>query len=136
MIKLLKQPVTMRAMCAAGASAAVVILITVLILPNSATPLAELRPFLTMFSTAVFLFESLTAYFLAIQFYASRDASLAALAGGYGFTAVLVLFQILVFPGIFSALRARRSCGPWKMVIRSGMANDSNTLRWVSGMPR
>jgi len=84
-------------------SAAAIILITILILPVSATPLAQLRPFITMFSTAVFLLESLTAYFLAIQFFATHDTSLAALAGAYGFTAVLVLCQILVFPGIFSA---------------------------------
>jgi diguanylate cyclase (GGDEF)-like protein len=90
-------------MCAAATAAVSIILITALVFPHSATPLAPLRPFLTMFSTAVFLFESLTAYFLAIQFFASRDASLAALAGAYGFTAVLVLCQILVFPGIFSA---------------------------------
>jgi hypothetical protein len=31
--------------------------------------------------------------------------------------------------------RASRSCGPWNMVIRSGIAKLSKTLRWVSGRP-
>ena len=36
---------------------------------------------------------------------------------------------------VLGTLRARRSCGPWKMVMRSGMANGSKTLRLVSGRP-
>jgi diguanylate cyclase (GGDEF)-like protein len=101
-IGVLKDPVTRRAKVTASAVLAAITIVTCLVLPVSAMALAVLKPFLTMYSTAVFLIESLTAYFLAIQFRASRDPFLAALAGAYGFTAVLVLFQLLVFPGIFS----------------------------------
>jgi hypothetical protein len=34
-----------------------------------------------------------------------------------------------------SGPRAARSCGPWKIVMRSGIANESNTLRTVNGRP-
>lgn len=103
MIGTLEQPVTRRAHAVAAAAFAGIAIVTLIALPFATKPLAALQPFLTMFSTAVFLIEGLTAYFLAIRSRANRDPFLAALAGAYGFTAVLVLFQLLVFPGIFSA---------------------------------
>jgi diguanylate cyclase (GGDEF)-like protein len=98
----LQQRVTRRAVYLASGVALLVLTATALMLPFSARPFPILTPFLTIFATTVCLVESLTAYFLAFQFRSSRDPFLAALSGAYGFTAVIVFFQILVFPGQFS----------------------------------
>jgi len=98
----LYQKVTRRAAFLAAGVAVLVITATAMMLPFSARPFPILTPFLTIFATMVCLVESLTAYFLAFQFRSSRDPFLAGLSGAYGFTAVIVFFQILVFPGQFS----------------------------------
>ncbi len=100
---ILQQQVTRRAVFLAALVAASIIAATLLILPYSSEQFPVIKPFLTIFATAVCLVESLTAYFLAFQFFSSRNPFLAALSGAYGFTAVIVFFQILVFPGEFSA---------------------------------
>jgi diguanylate cyclase (GGDEF)-like protein len=97
-----QQQVTRRAVYLAAGVAVLVVTATGLMLPFSARPFPILTPFLTIFATTVCLVESLTAYFLAFQFRSSRDPFLAGLSGAYGFTAVIVFFQILVFPGQFS----------------------------------
>jgi diguanylate cyclase (GGDEF)-like protein len=101
--RILQQQVTRRASFLAVGATALIIGATALMLPFSARPFAILPPFLTIFATIVCLVESLTAYFLAFQFRSSQDPFLAGLSGAYGFTAVIVFFQILVFPGQFSA---------------------------------
>jgi diguanylate cyclase (GGDEF)-like protein len=98
----LQQRVTRRAVYLAAGVTALIVTATALMLPFSARPFPVLTPFLTIFATTVCLVESLTAYFLAFQFRSSRNPFLAGLSGAYGFTAVIVFFQILVFPGQFS----------------------------------
>jgi len=72
------------------------------ILPFGSVSLPVIVPFIPIFATTVFLVEGLTAYFLAIQFRASGETFLGALAGAYGFVMVTAILQLLIFPGVFS----------------------------------
>ena len=65
-------------------------------------PLEVMPAFLPMFAMAVFITENLTAYFLRTQYSATREPFLGALSGTYGFVAVMMTAQTLVFPGVFS----------------------------------
>jgi diguanylate cyclase (GGDEF)-like protein len=87
----------------AGLVAGLIVLVTAALLPVSQRPIAEIQPFLPMYATTEFLISGLTAYFLAIQFRSSREPFLGALAGAYGFVAVVATIQALIFPGAFSA---------------------------------
>ncbi len=87
----------------AGALAALIVLLTLLILPSAQMPLPEVKPFLPMFAATVFITEYLTGYVLYTHYRVLREPFLACLAGAYFFVAVMVSVQILIFPGVFSA---------------------------------
>ncbi len=86
-------------------------------------PLGEVKPFLPMFATAVFITENLTAYLLFTHFRATNEPFLAALSGASLFVAVMAAVQILVFPGVFSAtglLGASPQSAVWLWVLWHG----------------
>ncbi|MEO7255767.1 MAG: sensor domain-containing diguanylate cyclase [Casimicrobium sp.] len=87
---------------AAGSLAAVIVIVTLLILPSAKLQLPEVKPFLPMFAVTVFITEYLTGYLLYTHFRVLREPFLACLAGAYFFVAVMVAVQILIFPGVFS----------------------------------
>jgi len=86
----------------AGIGAAFIVAAVLIILPFAAMALPVIDPFIPMFATTVCLVEGLTSYFLAIQFRATGDIFLGALAGTYCFTIVLAVLQLLIFPGVFA----------------------------------
>ncbi|MCS6766565.1 MAG: GGDEF domain-containing protein, partial [Candidatus Protistobacter heckmanni] len=71
-------------------------------IPFARAPLPVVQPFLPMFGMAVFIVEGLTAYLLMLQFLSSGQLFIGVLAAAYGFTAPVVMLQMLVFPGVFS----------------------------------
>jgi diguanylate cyclase (GGDEF)-like protein len=87
---------------AASIVAACIIAAVLVILPFGSTSLPVIPPFVPMANTTVCIVEGLTAYFLAIQFRASGEAFLGALAGAYGFVMVTAVLQLLIFPGVFT----------------------------------
>lgn len=91
------------ALWAAACVAALIAIALLVLLPISDHPLLEVKPFLPMFATTVFITEYLTAYLLFTHFRSTREPFLAALSGASLFVAVLVAVQLLVFPGVFSA---------------------------------
>lgn len=99
---ILSQQVQRQSIWVAGLTVAVILLATAILLPISGTQLADIPPLLPMFATAVFIIENLTVYFLLTQFHSTREPFLAALSGAYEFVAILVIFQLLIFPGVFS----------------------------------
>ncbi len=120
MLGILNHPATRRANALAALAAAGLLLLVMGVLPSCARPLPPLQPFLTMYATAVFLVECLTAYFLGIQFFANKNPFLGGLAGAYGFAGVTALLQILVFPGIFAPhglFSPGPQCAIWIWVI-------------------
>lgn len=88
---------------AALAVAGLILSVVIAVLPFARLPAPTIEPFLPLFAMAVLTTEGLTAYLLWTQFMITRHAFLAALAGAYGYTALTVAVQLLVFPGVFSA---------------------------------
>ena len=86
----------------AGVVAACIVAAVILVLPVARVAAPTITPFLPLFSMAVFATEGLTAYLLWTQFLITRQAFLASLAGTYAYTALTVVVQLLVFPGVFS----------------------------------
>ena len=100
--------------------AAIVILSTILLFPVSTQPMPMVGAFLPMYAMAVILIEGMTAYFLVIQYCFTARPFMAALSGAYGFVVVMVVFQILVFPGVFTPaglLDVGHQAAPWIWVI-------------------
>ncbi len=92
----------LRSKLAAGSLAAIIAIVTLIMLPSAKLQLQEIRPFLPMFAVTVFITEYLTGYLLFTHFRVLREPFLACLAGAYFFVAVMVSIQILIFPGVFS----------------------------------
>lgn len=80
-----------------------IVVITAILLPAAERPLTEVRPFLPIFATTVFITEYLTAYMLLTHFRSTREAFLAALSGASIYVAIMAVVQITIFPGVFSA---------------------------------
>ncbi|GAC1622931.1 MAG: sensor domain-containing diguanylate cyclase [Nevskia sp.] len=118
--------------------ALLIALVTLAIAPRAAQPLDVMPAFLPMFATAVFITENLTAYFLRTQFRATREPFLGALSGAYGFVAVMVTAQTLVFPGVFSEhglLGAGPQSAVWIWVMWHGGYPLFVTLALLLRMP-
>lgn len=123
MNEILKQPRTRGMIWMVSIMAVLVILLTVGLYPISTLPLPQVEPFFPMYATAVILIEGLTAYFLAIQYHFTAKTFLAALSGAYGFVVVMVLFQLMVFPGAFSTsglFNVGHQEAPWIWVVWHG----------------
>lgn len=108
---------------AAGSVAALIAIATGLLLPVSDQPLGEVKPFLPMFATTVFITEYLTAYLLFTHYRSTHEPFLAALSGASFFVAVMVAVQLFVFPGVFSPtglLGAGPHSAVWLWVIWHG----------------
>lgn len=86
----------------AVAVAALIVVATVILLPVAERPLAEVKPFLPIFATTVFITEYLTAYMLLTHFRSNREAFLGALSGASIYVAIMAVVQITIFPGVFS----------------------------------
>ncbi len=98
----LLRPATRTMRIAAGALAVALIagLVPALRFANLQLPFSP--AFLPMFGTAVILLDGLTWLLTATQGAASDDPFLSGVASSYGFTTVLAVAQMLVFPGVFS----------------------------------
>ena len=108
---------------AAGSVAALIAIATGLLLPVADQPLGEVKPFLPMFATTVFITDYLTAYLLFTHFRSTREPFLAALSGASFFVAVMVAVQLFVFPGVFSPtglLGAGPQSAVWLWVLWHG----------------
>lgn len=99
----LLQPAALGLRVAAAVTAFVIIAITGLTLPFATLHVPVLAPFLPMFATAVVLLNGLTALLTATHATVNDDPFLGGIAGSYGFAAIIVAAQLLVFPGVFSA---------------------------------
>lgn len=78
-------------------------LVFVLALPFSNTPLLQAPAFVPIYVTALVICDLVTAVLLLGQFSALRSPALLALAGGYLFTATITTAYALIFPGLFTA---------------------------------
>jgi signal transduction histidine kinase len=70
--------------------------------PFAAEPLPRFAAFIPFLNATIFVTDSVTALLLFAQFSVYRSRALLALAGGYLFTALIVIPHALTFPGAFS----------------------------------
>ena len=77
-------------------------LLLALSLPFGRVHLGQLNAFLPIVATVMFLTDSITAMLLFGQFSVLRSRALLVLANGYLFTALIVVFYALTFPGAFT----------------------------------
>jgi diguanylate cyclase (GGDEF)-like protein len=100
--QILRMDVSRQSYLLAALAVLSMIIFVAFIIPMSKLMMPFVLPFYTMYITTIIFVESMTAYFLAIQFKATSQPYLGALSGAYGFVAVTATLQILVFPGVFT----------------------------------
>lgn len=99
---LINLPPTSAQKRAALAVVALLIVALAVVAPFAATPLARVNAFIPFLNAAILVADSITALLLFVQFSIHRSAALLVLAGGYLFTALIVVPHALTFPGAFS----------------------------------
>jgi signal transduction histidine kinase len=105
------------------AALAVALLLFVLFLvtlPFTRVPLPKIDAFIPIVATLMFLSDSITAMLLFGQFSILRSKALLILASGYLFTALIVVFYALTFPGAFTPtglLGAGLQSAGWLFII-------------------
>jgi transposase-like protein len=95
-------PPTPRQTWAGLSVAAVLIVALVVVIPFASKQLARIDAFIPAFEAIVFVTDLITSALLFSQFSISRSRALLALATGYLFTALIVIPNMLTFPGAFS----------------------------------
>jgi diguanylate cyclase (GGDEF)-like protein len=71
-------------------------------LPFAKTPLPPVPAFIPIYESALIVNDLITAVLLFGQFAIVRSKSMAILASGYLYTAIIAFFHMLTFPGLFS----------------------------------
>jgi len=101
-VGLIKLAPTRRQIKLALAVAAVILVAVAIVAPFAATPLPRLAAFIPFLNATILVTDLVTAILLFAQFSISRSRALLVLAGGYLFTALIVVPHALTFPGAFS----------------------------------
>ena len=95
------EPTAREKLVALGAIA-VLIGAVAIVAPFAATPLPQFAAFIPFLNATILVTDLVTAILLFAQFSISRSLALLVLAGGYLFTALIVIPHALTFPGAFS----------------------------------
>ena len=113
-------PPTTRQIWSAVALIGFVLVVFGALVPAAAKPAAQLNAFFPSLDAVVLITDLITAVLLFTQFSISRSPSLLALAGGYLFTALIVIPHALTFAGAFSPtglLGANNQTGSWLFIF-------------------
>jgi signal transduction histidine kinase len=89
-----------RRLALAVAAASVVVFLAAA--PFAKQPLAQVPAFLPLYQSALVINDLITAVLLYGQFRIMRSRALLALASGYLFSALMAVFHLLSFPGLFA----------------------------------
>jgi signal transduction histidine kinase len=95
-------PATPRQQWSALAVAAALLLIFAILAPFTAVPLPQIDAFIPSLEAMVFVTDLITSVLLFALFSIYHSRALLVLAGGYLFTALIVIPHALTFPGAFS----------------------------------
>ena len=76
--------------------------------PFGGIQLAPIHSFVAVYTTAMFVTDSITAVLLYAQFSIVRSRAILVIASGYLFTALLIVPYVLAFPGVLAPRRADR----------------------------
>lgn len=101
-IALINLPPTSKQNRSALAVVAVLLLALGIVAPFAATPLPRFAAFIPFLNATILVTDLITALLLFAQFSIYRSRALLVLAGGYLFTALIVIPHALTFPGAFS----------------------------------
>jgi signal transduction histidine kinase len=101
-IGLINLPPTARQIRLALGAATVVFLAVGIVAPFAGTPLPRFAAFIPFLNATILVTDLVTAILLFAHFSISRSSALLVLAGGYLFTALIVVPHALTFPGAFS----------------------------------
>lgn len=94
-------PTARQTRLALGAATAILVAVA-LVAPFAATPLPQFAAFIPFLNATILVTDLVTAILLFAQFSISRSRALLVLAGGYLFSAMIVVPHALTFPGAFS----------------------------------
>jgi signal transduction histidine kinase len=117
---LVELPPTARQTASAVAVATIVLVGFAAVVPFAGRPLAELNAFFPSLDAIVLVTDAITAVLLFTKFSVSRLLPLLVLAGGYLFTALIVIPHALTFAGAFSPrglLGAGVQTGSWLYIF-------------------
>lgn len=112
-IGLLDLPPNPRQKEAALAVVAALVLTFAAVAPFAATPLPEFAAFNPVLDAMIVVADLITALLLFAHFSLWRSRALLVLAGGYLFSALIVVPHALTYPGAFGVLGADIQAAPW-----------------------
>ncbi|MGF6720890.1 diguanylate cyclase (GGDEF)-like protein [Paraburkholderia sp. GAS41] len=101
MDSLLIGPAPRKQVVFAGACALLILLTLVIAGPRAHQPLPSVTPFMPMCALTVFTTSGIVAFLFGARFSVTRQPMLGVL-GAYGYTAITVALQLLMFPGVFA----------------------------------
>jgi signal transduction histidine kinase len=101
-VGLINLPPTARQIKLVLSVAAAIFVAVGIVAPFAATPLPRFAAFIPFLNATILVTDLVTAILLFSQFSISRSRALLVLAGGYLFTALIVIPHALTFPGAFS----------------------------------
>jgi signal transduction histidine kinase len=101
-IALINLPPTSKQNWSAVAVVAILLVALGIVTPFAATPLPRFAAFIPFLNATILVTDLITAILLFAQFSIYRSRALLVLAGGYFFTAMIVIPHALTFPGAFS----------------------------------
>jgi hypothetical protein len=94
----------------------VAVLALAAVAPFARIPLAEIRPFIPVYQSALFIIDFFTAILLYSHFANSRSFNLLVLTSAYLFEAFMIVPHTLSFPGVFAA---------------KGLIGNAQTTAWL-----
>jgi signal transduction histidine kinase len=112
--------------------------------PFGGMQLGAIHSFVAVYTTAMFVTDSITAILLYAQFSIVRSRAILVIASGYLFSAFLIVPYALAFPGVFAAnavvgglqttahLYLLWHCGFPLFVIGYALLKDEDRSRWFS----
>jgi signal transduction histidine kinase len=101
-VALINLPPTSKQNRSALGAVAVLLVALGVVAPFAATPLPRFAAFIPFLNATILVTDLITAILLFAQFSIYRSRALLVLAGGYLFTALIVIPHALTFPGAFS----------------------------------
>lgn len=101
-VGLVNLPPTAIQIKSALAAGAGILMTVAVVAPFAATPLPRFAAFIPFLNATILVTDLVTAILLFAQFSISRSRGVLVLAGGYLFTALIVIPHALTFPGAFS----------------------------------
>jgi signal transduction histidine kinase len=129
---------------AIGIVAGLIVALYLVLGPFGGMQLGAVRSFVAVYTTAMFMTDSITAILLYTQFSVLRSRAILIIASGYLFTALLIVPYTLAFPGVLAPeglvgdmqtsarLYLLWHCGFPLFVIAYALMKEDDASNWIS----